>query len=165
VSNNGNGNTISPEAASDARRALAMIGHHARLDPAGIRAVLDEAIGAGRATELLIAIVDVYDAIVPIFRTEEAMACLSQCVEMVHDHGPVDWRRAAAVIMARSTDDTDRFNEAIVEANDDGRTGELVLAMLNAYALLLPELGTALGLEALSKWTARIAGVEAAADN
>lgn len=75
--------TISP---SDCRRALAMIRHHARHYLAGVKTVLQEAIDAGRATHLLIAILDSYDTIVPIFRTESAMPCLAQYVEMIAEH-------------------------------------------------------------------------------
>jgi hypothetical protein len=109
------GETISP---SDCRRALAMIRRHARHYLAGVKTVLQEAIDAGRATHLLIAILDSYDTIVPILRTESAMPCLAQYVEMIAEHANLDWRRATSVIIASATDDTDHFN-VVMLPNDE----------------------------------------------
>lgn len=140
---------------------MAMIVHHARRDGDGVNAIFDEANREGRGTELLLALLDGYESIVPQLRTEAAMACLTQAMHQIAewDEDP-DCRRAAAAIVAHSVDDVDRFNKSVVEAAEQNRTGQLFVAICDVYAVLLPELSTPLGTDALRQWAARIAGKE-----
>lgn len=153
--------TMSAPDAGDCRRAMATIRHHAITDWAGVKAVLDEALAINRQTELLIATIDCYTAIVELLRTNTALAAMSQFVGTIaNDHRDHDWRRAATCIIARNTANKDRFNTAIIEGNELDRNAELLLAVHDIHTVLMPELRTQIGLDALGKWTTNLAGEE-----
>lgn len=153
-----------PTAAGDCRRAMAMIRHHAASDWPGVKAVLDEALTINRQTQLLIAIIDCYNAIIGLLRTESAQPAMTQAVDLIADQNDnPDWRRAANCIIGRATHDANKFNQAITEGNEADANGNLLLALLDLHGVLLPELCTPIGLAALQKWTTNLAGEEGAA--
>lgn len=158
-------NTMTNPAAGDCRRAMALIGHHnAGPDFDGINHIIGEANDAGRGTHLFLALLDAYQHIVPQLRTKDAVACLTDAVNLIAEqHASEDWRRAATAIISHSTENVDRLNEVTIEATEQQRTGMLLLAILDLYGYLLPELGTPLGCEAVSRWTATLFGKETGA--
>lgn len=64
----------------DCQRAAALVIHHARADLDGINAVLQEAAEADRATQLYLALLDLYQYLVPEVRTELGMKMLGDTV-------------------------------------------------------------------------------------
>ncbi len=67
----------------DCRRAAALVVHHARADVEGINAILREAAEADRVTPLFLAVLDLYQAMLPELRTETAMKLLSVWVTRI----------------------------------------------------------------------------------
>lgn len=67
-------------AAGDCRRAAALVAHHGNNNVDGINAVLQEAAEADRVTQLFLAILDLYQTIVPALYTKLGMQALSQTV-------------------------------------------------------------------------------------
>lgn len=63
--------------AADHRRAAALIVHHGRGDNDGLNAIIGETATERRPTELLIAVVDLYQQIVPAVHTELGIQFLS----------------------------------------------------------------------------------------
>jgi hypothetical protein len=145
--------------AGDHRRALALITHRQREFWGGVKAVLDEAVSARRETQLLLAVVDTFDDLVPLLRTEAAQSWCAQALQMIGEHGKPEWKRGAIVIMARALDDATQFDQAIAEANED-QPGTLFLSVLDIYNMLIPELATPAGLETLADWTNRLMAEE-----
>ena len=64
----------------DCRRAAAIVVHHARADLEGINAILQEADECDRVTQLFLAVLDLYQTLLPELRTEVAMKLLSAWV-------------------------------------------------------------------------------------
>ncbi len=67
----------------DCRRAAAIVVHHARSDVEGINAILREAAEADRVTPLFVAVLDLYQTLLPELRTEPAMKLLSVWVTRI----------------------------------------------------------------------------------
>lgn len=65
---------------ADMRRASALVVHWARRDQEGVQAVLAETSEAGRAVSLILAVISMYDEIVPAIHTELGMSLLSHHV-------------------------------------------------------------------------------------
>lgn len=63
--------------AGDRRRAAAAVVHYAKHNLDGINAVLQEAAEADRITPMFLALLDVYDQMVPELRTDLGMSFLS----------------------------------------------------------------------------------------
>lgn len=151
--------------AADARRAMALISHHTRGHQPGINSVIREAVDADRATELLLAVLDSYPPLVNALRTPEAQGAMAELVMQLaeFDDDP-DWRRAARTIVASSTRDLIAMGQIVDEANDEKRCPQLLVAVCGVYGLLLPELATPIGCEAISTITARLTAREAEGD-
>ena len=69
-------NKISLEIA-DLCRASALVAHFGRDDAEGVHAVLQETVDARRTTQLLLAVLDLYNQIVPELRTPLGMSLMS----------------------------------------------------------------------------------------
>lgn len=151
--------------AADARRAMALISHHTQAHQAGINAIIKEAVDADRATELLLAVLDSYPPIVTVLRTPEAQVGMTELVQQLaeFDDDP-DWRRAARTIIASSTRDIPAMLQIVEESNSEKRCPQLLVAVCGVYGLLLPELGTPFGCDAISTMTARLTAREAEGD-
>ena len=67
----------------DCRRAAAIVVHHARADLEGINAILREAAEADRVTPLFLAVLDLYQTMLPELRTEASMKLLSAWVTRI----------------------------------------------------------------------------------
>jgi hypothetical protein len=67
----------------DCRRGAALVVHHARGDVDGINAILQEAAEADRVSDLFIALLDLYQTLVPELRTELAIKLLSATVTKI----------------------------------------------------------------------------------
>ncbi len=67
----------------DCRRAAAIVVHHARVDVEGVNAILREAAEADRVTPLFVAVLDLYQTLLPELRTPAAMKLLSAWVTRI----------------------------------------------------------------------------------
>lgn len=151
--------------AADARRAMALISHHTQGHQAGITAIIREAVDADRATELLLATLDAYPPLVHALRTTEAQGAMTELVHQIaeYDDDP-DWRRAARTIIAASQRDLAAMLQIVNESNDQQRCPQLLGSVCGVYGLLLPELATPIGCNAISTITARLTAREAEGD-
>lgn len=157
--------TNNPVSAGDCRRAMALISHHAVGDQAGITAIIDEAENADRATQLFIALLDAYRAIVPLLRTDSSITAMGQCIDITADAGAdeqPDWVRAAATVIAAHRDNKpNRLFDAVEEIHQaHGGSGLLFQGVSDIYFHLMPELRAPAGLDALARWTVVLAGQE-----
>jgi hypothetical protein len=62
----------------DYRRAAAIISHHARGDGDGVQAVIDDAAEKGRSTELLLAVVGLYQMVLPNVTDKDIVGPIQQ---------------------------------------------------------------------------------------
>ena len=69
--------------AADNRRAAALVAHHGRRDFDGINAILGETTEAKRATELIFAVLDLYQELVPAVHTPLGLQFLSSYLHKV----------------------------------------------------------------------------------
>lgn len=148
---------------ADYRRATALIRHHAIGDQAGITAILKESTAEDRGTQLLQALLGVFAIIQPLLRTEPARTAIRECIDITaDDHDQPDWvRAAAAAIAAHADEDNTRLAEIVADFLDTGRGGgPLFEGIASIHFHLMPELRAPAGLQALSRWTARLARAE-----
>ncbi|BBY61155.1 hypothetical protein [Mycolicibacterium sarraceniae] len=141
------------EAAADSRRAAALILHYSHRRTDGCNEVLAEAVQAARITELIMALCDLFQHIVPALVTQLGMACLSGLVvDMANTtDGDPDIRRAAQLIAHHGNDNSEALTAVLADADEADRVTELVLAILNLYETLLPPLYSPLGLKTLQQ--------------
>uniref|UniRef100_A1UHF9 Uncharacterized protein n=1 Tax=Mycobacterium sp. (strain KMS) TaxID=189918 RepID=A1UHF9_MYCSK len=66
--------------AGDFRRAAALITQHTSRDDTGCNAVLQEAAEAGRVTELILGILDVYETLTPLLHSPLGIAALRNII-------------------------------------------------------------------------------------
>lgn len=146
---------------ADYRRASALIRHRATSSIDGIALVLNEASDLNRTTPLLRSLIDGYQFLTAELRTPSAIVAvdesLDMCAALSEDSAH---RRGAEVIVAHRDKDIDAFNAVLIAANEDGKTVDVPVAVLDIYAILLPELAAPHALKNLAQWTARIAGAE-----
>jgi hypothetical protein len=69
--------------------------------------------------------------------------------EFVDPRTPTDLRRAAALIVHHSRQDVAGINSILIEAGEENRNSELLLALLHLYQALMPHVHTELGLRLL----------------
>lgn len=140
---------------ADQRRAAALAIHRASCSLPGIESVFAEANEAGRPTQLLTAVVDLYCSMIGQLRTEAAQDLLTQFIECCAKDADPKVSRGARVILAHHNRDIDAFNAELTKANADpaGPTA-LVGSAVDLMAMLLPELATPAGLAQLRKWLA-----------
>lgn len=148
--------------AADARRAMALISHHTQGNQLGITTIIREAVDADRATELLLAVLDAYPPIVNVLRTPEAQAAMTELVHQIAEFDEdADWQRAARTIIASAQRDLPAMKQIVDEANTEQRCPQLIGCVCGVYGLLLPELGTPIGCNAIAIFTARLTAREA----
>jgi hypothetical protein len=71
-----------------------------------------------------------------------------------------DRRRAAAAVVHYAQHNLDGINEVLREAAEIDRVTPLILALLDVYDQMVPELRTDLGMSFLSSHIMRVAGME-----
>lgn len=71
-----------------------------------------------------------------------------------------DYRRAAAAVAHYGQDNFAGINEVMREASEAGRGAQLLVAVLGLYDTIVPELHTPLGMDLLSSYVYRMAGME-----
>lgn len=76
---------------------------------------------------------------------------------------PADFRRAAALILHFEQEDSEGVHALLQETAEAGRAAPLILAMLQIYSMLMPELKTPLALTWLSDALLKVAAEEGVA--
>lgn len=140
--------------AADVRRAAVLTIHHRRRQTDGQQAILDETQETGRWAELIFAIAAFHRQAFIELRTDAgrdlAYRFLAEIAYQTHndpgEYGP-DIRRAADMIQSFGPNNIAGINKAVRESGDGGRVGELVLALLNLYQKLMPELSADAGMK------------------
>jgi hypothetical protein len=69
--------------ASDMRRAAALVVHHSRANSDGCNEILQEALEADRISELIVAILDLYQTLIPVMHTPLGVTALNGTVLQV----------------------------------------------------------------------------------
>ena len=141
----------------DYRRAVALIAHAASASAEGIEALIAEAVDAGRATELLRALLAAYGELAGQLRTEAGLTGVAELITAAAGHDRLGV--AARVTAAYRTRDLGALNRELTAANE-ARPAELLGAVCELHAGLLPELGAPTGLAAVRRWAARLADLE-----
>jgi hypothetical protein len=75
--------------------------------------------------------------------------------------GAADYRRAAALIAHYGRNDNPGIGEIMAETAETGRPLPLILALLAVFNEVIPEMRTPLGMNLLSDYVLRLAGMEA----
>lgn len=71
-----------------------------------------------------------------------------------------DRRRAAAVVVHYGNSDFDGVNAILREVAETDRVSPFILALLDLYSALVPELRTELGMSLMAAHVMRLAGME-----
>lgn len=151
----------------DRRRATALVCHWGHANIEGYNAVVREAQEANRVTALMWEVLALHSEVAPILLTDDGIACASQDVYKVatipiaddEKPGIGDCRRAAQLMFGYAQQDVGEINAVLHEAVDLGRATELLMALLELYRRVIPQMYTDLGLNVLGKtvlqWAAR----------
>lgn len=148
--------------AADSRRAAALVSHYSIREVDGCNVVMREAMDTGRVAEMITALCDLFQRIVPALVTGYGMALMSEHVLIMadDDEGDLDVRRAAQLIAHHGNNSREGINKVLTDADDEDRVTELVLAVLNLYETLLPSLYAPTGLRALQQTAVDFAAQE-----
>ncbi len=158
--------------AGDARRASALTIHHRQGSTAGLVEIVRETCENGRATELVLAILEIHRSAIVQLRSEvglEYLGCyVGQLAAGAAEHEDseqaADIARSADLLDAHARGDVKAINKAMREAVAAGRPTELVTNLLNLYEVLLPELSSEPGIRWLRTCVGTFAGEEAEGD-
>lgn len=155
-------NPMTNHAATDCRRASALVVHYGTEQHDGVNEVLKESTESGRATEFIIAVLQLFQNVVPQLVTELGMACLSDTILRLakdEDADP-DCRRAAQLIAHHGNANVSGINTVLSHACEADRVTPLILAVLHLYSITVPAVFTALGLSALQRSVLDFAALE-----
>jgi hypothetical protein len=148
-------------AAGDCRRATALVSHHAHGSLPGVNEILRSAVECDRVTPTILATLDFYQAVVPMFITMFGMQALSEVVNsLALDDPDQDRRRAARLIAHHANDNVTEMNLVLQAAATVDRVTQMILGLLDLYEILLPQLHTPLGLRCLEKSVVDLAAAE-----
>jgi hypothetical protein len=159
--------------AADARRAAALIIHRRRSDTGGVAALLEEANGAHRMTELVLAVLDLYRNAIEELRTDNGINLIASYVghicKLAEQAGPEigagEMVQSARLLDAHGRGDIAATNQAFREAAAARRAVSLVLGLLDLLETLLPELSCDAGFDWLNRCVATFAAEEAQNDD
>ena len=94
-----------------------------------------------RVTPTILAVLDFYQAVVPMFITTFGMQALSEVVNnLALTDTDLDRQRAARLIAHHGNDNVDGINQVLQSAAQANRVTQLIIAILNLYEILLPQL-------------------------
>jgi hypothetical protein len=147
---------------SDCRRATALVTHYGRGNLAGINEALREAVEVDRVTPLLMAVLDLYDNLMPVLVAPLGMKCIADTVAVTAREAEDDeLRRAAQLVGAHASSDVDAMNAVLMEAKQAERITQLFFSVMILYGMLVPAIYTRPGLHALQQVIVDLAAVEA----
>ncbi len=136
--------------AADGRRAAALITHHRRGDRTGMYEIVNSAVDHGRPTELVLAVMDLYRRAIVELRTDHGLELLAAYVGQLStatdDPDTIDITRAAIILDAHGRGDFVTLSATLSSASTNKRGSETLLALLDLYAVVLPELTSDIGI-------------------
>ena len=148
----------------DFRRAGVLLKHHIDNNRDGVNVILDEALDAGRATNLIAALLETLDAVAQQLLTNIGLQGFDEWLGAyaTPEFGeyPDTWRRAARLITAHGNKDNAEMDAILAEGSDDNVT-PLILTAITVYTTVMPVLSTQIGAEILNTGIAKLAGMEA----
>lgn len=151
----------------DFRRAGALLKHHTDRNRDGVNVILDEALNLGRATNLIVALLETLDAVAQQLLTNVGLQGFDEWLNAYAspEFGdyPDTWRRAARLITAHGNKDNAELDAILAEGADNNVT-PLILTAINVYTTVMPVLSTHIGAEILNTGIATLAGMEAEGD-
>ena len=156
--------------AADARRASAITTHHRRGYTEGVLAIAEETNETNRGTELVLAVLDLHRNPLTELRTPSGIELIGRHVHELATHGAAttadnpagaDVARASALLDSHGREDIAGINRALKDAASVGRSTQLLLALLDLYEHLMPELTSAAGIDWLNRCTTTFATEEA----
>ena len=149
-------------AAGDCRRATAVVVHYGTNSSDGISEVFKESVEIGRVTELILALLDLFQNVVPQLLTDLGMACISDALIDLANDETADPRalRASRLIIGHSHDDVDQINTVFAQAKEANQITELILDVLHMYNTVAPCVFTPLGVSALQRSVMNFAAQE-----
>jgi hypothetical protein len=153
--------------AADARRATALTLHHRGGDTDGVVELVRETAETDRAAELLMAILDLHRTAILELKTDQGVTLMALYVQdlanvpTTPDPVTADVRRAAALLDCHGRTDITGLNNVLLDAADTGRPTQLVVALLDLYEHLLPELSSNTGTRWLNRCISNFANEEA----
>ncbi len=150
--------------AGDYRRGGALLRHHIDRNCAGVNVILEEAVSAGRATNLVVALLETLDAVAQQLLTGVGLRGFDEWIHAyaMPDFGdyPDTWRRAARLIAAHGLKEHAEMSAIINDTADDNAT-PVILTTIDVYAAVMPVLTTQIGTELLDAGIRTLAGMEA----
>lgn len=140
-------------AATDCRRATALVVHYGTENRDGVNALLQETAEDERVTEMLLSLLGLFDNVIPQLHTQLGMTCLSDVLlQLANDQtAPPDLNRAARLIAHYGNNNVDAINTVLTEACEANAVSTLIIAVLNLYSTVAPAVYTRLGLTALQR--------------
>lgn len=154
-------NHMTNPVAGDCRRATALVSHHAHGSLPGVNEILRSSVECDRVTPTIIATLDFYQAVVPMFITHLGMQALSEVVNnLASNDTDTDRQRAARLIAHHANDNVPELNSVLQATAQADRVTQTILSLLDLYVILLPQLQTPLGLRCLEKSVVDLAAAE-----
>lgn len=138
--------------ARDVRLSAALTIHHRSADRDGMADIALEASEAGRANQLVMALMNLHRVYIMNTRTVQGINFLGTWVQDMGNVKPIDdaaldIHRACRILDAHGHDDYDTINQALRSAIGENRVTQTILAILDLYQMALPELSSTAGKE------------------
>ncbi len=153
----------SKPSAADIRRATVLALHHRRGDLEGCAAIAEESNAADRAPQLLLAVLAVHQLLIGLLRPPNAIPLIADYVHGLAGLPPedrVDTVRAAGILDGHGRGDPAAIKAIMAAAVADGRPTQTVVALLELYETVLPELSSRAGVEWLASQIPALAAAE-----
>jgi hypothetical protein len=150
----------------DQRLAAALVIHHRSGNPAGLREIVRETAETERGSELLMSILDLHRIYIAETRNNVGVNYLDVYVQDLGaiqpvDPPDVDLQRATRILDCHGRDDWGGINQVIGAARAENRCTQTLLALLDLYAVALPELSSTAGKKWLDNCVAALHAEEA----
>lgn len=136
---------------TDIRLASALTKHHRTGNTAGMHEIVRTTVDTDRGAPLLVALMDLHARYIVDTRTNVGVDFLAVHVQAIGDIEPtddpvtVDLHRACLIFDGHGRADYDQINDMLQAAVDDERSTHTVIALLNLYQSVLPELSSPAG--------------------
>jgi len=137
---------------SDHRRAAVLLLHHRRGDKAGVVAIAQETNELDRGPQLLMSVLLLHQVLIGLLRTTNSSTLMAPWVAgmaalLATEPSQKDIVRAAQILNFHGQRARDGIAVVMNEATAEGRSTQVLLALLDLYEVILPELSGAVGIE------------------
>jgi hypothetical protein len=146
-------NTPTGPSPGDVRLAASLTIHHRSGDREGQAEIIRDTAESNRASALLLSVLDLHRTFIVQTRTPAGVDYLGTYVQDIGnvkptDDAAMDVHRACRILDGHGRNDFDSINDVIRAARGENRCTETLLALLDLYTVVLPELSSTAG----SKW-------------